>query len=288
MKKILVTGACGQLGTELRNLSGNSNLFVFTDVSDGIEGVGRLNICKGDEVAKFVEENGIGTIVNCAAYTDVDRAETDRDRCFLINVEGPKNLALAAKANDASLIQISSDYVFDGRRKRGAYRENDRCRPLSVYGESKRKCEIALRRTGCKGIIIRTSWLYSPYGKNFVRTMARLGAEKEEIRVVNDQFGSPTFARDLAEAILKIIPKIGERRCDIFHYTDEGVCCWSDFAAEIMNYSGSKCKVIPVSTEEYGSKTARPAYSVLDKTLIRDTFGVETPWWNLSLKKMFQ
>lgn len=287
MKKILVTGSCGQLGSELRFLAAGDDRFVFTDIAGNPCGAEALDICDGKAVAGFIADREIGTIINCAAYTNVDGAETDRELCFRINVDGPRNLALAAESAGAALVQISSDYVFDGNRKRGSYRESDACRPVSVYGESKRKCELAIRRTGCRGVIIRTAWLYSPYGKNFVKTMMRLGSEKKEVRVVCDQFGSPTFARDLAGAILKIIPQIGDRRCGIFHYTDEGECCWSDFAAEIMHYGGYGCRVVPVTTEEYGSATRRPARSVLDKSLIRETFGVETPWWNVSLKKMF-
>jgi dTDP-4-dehydrorhamnose reductase len=283
MQKILVTGACGQLGTELRNLKGSSKHFIFTDIAES-EGIEALDICNSEEVSRFISGRGISAIVNCAAYTNVDKAETDSERCLRINVDGPANLAKAAKACDAALIQISSDYVFDGRRVRGSYKETDPCHPLSVYGESKRKCEVALRRIGCRGVIIRTAWLYSPYGKNFVKTMQRLGAEKEEVRVVCDQFGSPTCALDLAKAILKILPQIGDRRCEIYQYTDEGVCNWAEFAKAIMELTGSSCNVVPVSTAEYGSSTDRPAYSVLDKSLIRDTFGVKTPWWFFSLK----
>lgn len=285
MQKILVTGACGQLGTELRNLRGHSKHFIFTDIaaSDGIEA---LDICNPNEVSAFISGRGITSIINCAAYTNVDKAETDSALCYKVNVDGPCILARAAKASGASIIQISSDYVFDGHRKRGAYRESSACNPISVYGESKRQCEVKLRRIGCRGIIIRTAWLYSPYGKNFVKTMQRLGAEKEEVRVVCDQFGSPTYALDLAKAILRILPQIGDRKCEIFHFTDEGSCSWAEFAKAIMDLSGSSCTVTPVTTAEYASPTARPAYSVLDKSLIRSTFGVETPWWYFSLRAM--
>lgn len=284
MKKTLVTGACGQLGNELRILTRGKKGFIFSDIAAS-EGIEALDICDPVAVENFVALNNIGQIINCAAYTDVNRAEEDVERCMKINVDGPINLARCAKKHDAALIQISTDYVFDGSRKRGAYRESDSCRPLSVYGESKRRCELALRRCGCRGIIIRTAWLYSPFGNNFVKTMLRLASQRDEIGVVADQKGSPTYALDLAKAILKIIPQIGGRRCEIYHFTGEGCCSWFDFAAMIMAYSGSKCNVKPLSSDEYPTPAKRPAFSLLSKEKIRNDFGVETPWWNVSLKE---
>lgn len=284
MKKTLVTGAGGQLGSELRFLTEGKSGYIFSDLAPS-EGVAALDICDAAAVNRFVEDNGIELIINCAAYTNVNGAESNPELCRKINVEGPVNLARSAKRHGAALVQISTDYVFDGKRKRGAYRESDVCHPQSVYGATKRECELRLRRIGCRGVIIRTAWLYSSYGNNFVKTMLRLGTEKSEIGVVADQAGTPTYARDLAAAILKIIPQIGDRRCEIYHYTDEGVCTWFDFAAMIFSYSGISCKVNPLTTEEFPTPASRPAYSVLSKDKIRDTFGVETPWWNVSLKE---
>ena len=287
MKYTLVTGACGQLGTELRLLAKGRKSYIFTDVaaSDGIEA---LDICNAAQVADFVASRNVGVIINCAAYTNVDAAEDNAELCMKINVEGPRNLARAAKAVDAALVHISTDYVFDGTRKRGAYRESSPCCPTSVYGLSKRRSELAIRRIGCRGIIIRTAWLYSPFGKNFVKTMLRLGEQKEEIGVVADQWGTPTYAKDLAKAILKAVPQIGSMCGEVFHFTDEGSCTWFDLAAATMAYAGLDCRVNPLTTAEYPSKVARPAYSVLDKDKIRDTFGVETPWWSVSLKECLE
>ena len=283
MGKVLVTGAFGQLGTELQLLTAGKSGFLFTDVRE--EGpVHALDICDADAVERFVAENQIETIVNCAAYTDVNRAESDVARCFAVNVEGPANLARSARRHDAALVQISTDYVFDGRRKSGIpYSEDSRRHPLSVYGESKRACEDAIRRIGCRGVILRTAWLYSPFGKNFVKTMLRLGTEKPEIGVVADQFGTPTYARDLAQAILDMLGQIGERRGEIYHYTDEGSCSWAQFATRIMQEAGLSCRVNPLTTEQYPTPAARPAWSVLSKEKIRCDFGVATPSWETSL-----
>lgn len=283
MKKILVTGAFGQLGTEIRNLAKGRKSFIFTDIRQE-EGVAALDICDASAVNEFVKANNVGTIINCAAYTDVNGAESHQELCRKINVDGPVNLARAAKAAGGALVQISTDYVFDGTRKRGYYHEDDTCRPQSVYGATKRECELKLRRTGCRGIIIRTAWLYSPYGNNFVKTMLRLGSQKEEIGVVADQWGTPTYALDLAKAVLKIVPQIGERRCEIYHFTDEGITNWHEFASMVMLYAGLECKVNPLTTDQYPTPAKRPAYSVLSKDKIRDEFQVSTPWWNVSLK----
>lgn len=283
MKYTLVTGASGQLGNELRLLTKKSKKYIFTDVAADHR-TEALDICNAAQVEEFIRSRKIDVIINCAAYTNVDGAESNPELCHKINVEGVKNLAVSARRNGAALLHISTDYVFDGKRKRGAYKESCTCSPASVYGETKRRGELAIRRTGCRGVIIRTAWLYSPFGKNFVKTMLRLGAERSELGVVADQIGTPTYAKDLAAAILKIVPQIGERRGEIYHFTDEGVCSWFDFAAAIMAYSGLKTKVKPLTTGQYPTPAKRPAYSVLDKTKIRESFGVETPWWSLSLK----
>ena len=280
---ILVTGAGGQLGTELRLLLKKRKGFVFTDAVP-CEGAELLDICDPVSVDEFFAARSVRAVINCAAYTNVDAAESDAGRCRMVNVEGVRNLVIAAKRNDAALIHISTDYVFDGKRRRGAYREDSACHPESVYGATKREAELLIRRSGVHGVIIRTAWLYSPFGKNFVKTMLRLGAERPEVRVVADQTGTPTYARDLAKAVLKALPKAGEFKGEIFHYTDEGVCSWFDFAAAIMVFAGLDCKVKPISTSEYPTPAKRPAYSLLDKSKIRDAFGVETPWWSVSLQ----
>ena len=274
MRPVLITGAFGQLGTELQLLTAGKPGFLFTDVRE--EGAVRpLNICDSKAVEQMIQDYDIGAVVNCAAYTDVNRAESDVAACRAVNVDGPANLARSARRHDAALIQISTDYVFDGRRKSGIpYSETARRHPLSVYGESKRACEDAVRRSGCRGVIIRTAWLYSPFGKNFVKTMLRLG--------------TPTYARDLAQAILAILPQIGERRGEIYHYTDEGSCSWADFARQIMQEGERNCRVNPLTTEQYPTPAARPAWSVLSKEKIRRDFGVPTPRWETSLRDCLQ
>ncbi|MBR5100396.1 MAG: dTDP-4-dehydrorhamnose reductase [Bacteroidales bacterium] len=288
MDHVLITGAFGQLGTELQLLTAGKPGFLFTDMRE--EGpVRRLDICDSKTVDRFVAENHIGIIINCAAYTDVNRAESDVALCRAVNVDGPANLARTARRHNAALVQISTDYVFDGKRKSGIpYEESSRRHPLSVYGESKRACEDAVRRIGCRGVIIRTAWLYSPFGKNFVKTMLRLGSEKPEIGVVADQFGTPTYARDLAQAILDLLPQIGDRRGEIYHYTDEGSCSWAEFAALIMQEAGLACRVNPLTTDQYPTPAARPAWSVLSKVKIRHDFGVATPHWETSLRDCLQ
>ena len=284
MRKTLVTGSLGQLGSELRELVGNDRNWIFTDALPNEETL-QLDICDSRRVKELMEEQDVDLIINCAAYTNVDKAESEKELSFKINAEGPKVLAECVRERNAALVHISTDYVFDGKRKRGAYRESDPCRPQSVYGATKRQGELAIRRSRCRGVIIRTAWLYSSYGNNFVKTMVSLGSERSEIGVVADQIGTPTYARDLAKAILTIIPQIGEHRGDIYHYTNEGSCTWFDFAALIMTYCGLDCKVNPLTTEEYPTAARRPAYSVLDKSKIRDEFGVETPWWSVSLRE---
>jgi len=286
MGKILVTGALGQLGRELFDIAGSKKTFIWSDaiLSEERPDVIQLDICNADAVSAFIAANKIDTVINCAAYTNVDKAEDDIELCSKINVDGPRNLAKALKGCDGALVHVSTDYVFDGTRKRGSYKPSNACHPTSVYGDTKRKGEVAIRRIGVRGVIIRTAWLYSPYGKNFVKTMLRLGAEKQEIGVVADQFGTPTYAHDLAQAILAILPQIGERRGEIYHFTDEGECSWFDLAAATMAYAGLSCNVKPLATSEYPTRAVRPARSVLDKSQIRDIFGVATPWWSTSLK----
>ena len=282
MENILITGADGQLGSELRSLTqGRNDIRCFyTDFQD-------LDITDPAAVENFISANSVTRIINCAAYNDVDRAETDTDAAIRINVTGPMNLAQAASRHGIYLIHISTDFVFDGTRTT-PYHESDRPSPLSEYGRTKLAGETAVRRSGCLAIIIRTSWLYSPMGKkNFVRTMLRLGEEEETIRAVYDQTGTPTYARDLAEAILHIIPQLDAvpRYGEVFHYSDEGSCTKAEWAQKIVDLKHLDCDVVPVPSSEFPSPASRPAYSVLDKSLIRTVFGVKVPLWERSLSK---
>ncbi|MFQ6759921.1 MAG: dTDP-4-dehydrorhamnose reductase [Alphaproteobacteria bacterium] len=273
MQNILITGANGQLGTELGLILPNA---IKTDRMD-------LDITNADAVNRFVDKNKIDAIVNCAAYTAVDRAEDDIQMAEQINVVGPRNLAMSG----AKIIHISTDYVFDGTAHR-PYSALDMPNPVSVYGKTKLCGEFAVRNCANVYAIIRTAWLYSPYGSNFVKTMLRLGKEKSEIHVVADQIGTPTYAADLARAIVTVLPKLNAENSGIYHYTNNGVCSWYDFATEIMTMSGLKCVVNPITTEQYPTRATRPAYSVLDKSKIKDTFDVEIPHWRAGLAKCLE
>lgn len=277
--KILVTGANGQLGNELRIAlpEAFSNVpILFTDVED-------LDLTDAAAVRRYVEDREITHIVNCAAYTAVDRAEEDKAACTAVNVEVVKNLALAADARGAKIIHISTDYVFDGRSFR-PYRESDKVNPCSHYGTTKRAGETALLALAPESIIIRTAWLYSPFGHNFVKTMLKLGSENSRLRVVYDQIGSPTYARNLAAAIVRILSSI-QWVPGIYHYADSGVSSWFDFAKAIHRAGGiSGCDVQPIPSEDYPTAATRPFFSVLDTTRIRLTYGVETPYWLDSLQ----
>ncbi len=282
MENILITGADGQLGCELRSITGERDDFhcFFTDRQD-------LDITDPEAVENFISANSITKIINCAAYNNVDGAETDTDNAIRINVNGPMNLAAAAARHGIYLIHISTDFVFDGTRT-SPYHESDRPAPLSEYGRTKLAGEIAVKRSGCLSIIIRTAWLYSPFGKkNFVRTILSLGEEEDFIKAVYDQKGTPTYARDLAEAILHIIPQLDAvpRYGEVFHYTDEGCCTRAEWAQKILNLKRAECEVIPVPSSEFPSPARRPAFSVLDKSLIRTVFGVKVPLWERSLSK---
>lgn len=281
MEKILVTGANGQLGNELRFLVGDDGRFIFTDIPE-------LDICDRDAVESFVTANDIGKIINCAAYNQVNKAEEEEDAAYKLNCTGPAILAETAAAHDCWLIHISTDYVFDGR-KDSPWFEAERTNPRSAYGRTKRAGELAVQHSGAKSIIIRTAWLYSSWGNNFVKTILRKSVEGE-INVVDDQFGTPTYARDLAAAILHILPQLDPfpRYGEIFHFTDEGRCSWADFAARIIQLKHIDCEISPITTDMYPSPAERPKYSVLDKTLIRTVFGVQTPAWERSLAKMLK
>ncbi len=277
-KRILVTGANGQLGMEMRILGAVApNEYIFTDIDE-------LDITDSDAVAAFVEQNGIQIIVNCAAYTNVDRAEEDEPTAERINAEAVRNLAEAAKRVDGTLFHISTDYVFGGEGNTPRTEEMP-LDPLGAYGRTKLHGEQAIAEVGCKAIIIRTAWLYSEFGKNFLLTMLRLTKEKPAINVVFDQVGTPTYAGDLALTIFSIIE--GDMYAGnegVYHFSNEGVCSWYDFAQEIATAMGHReCKISPCHSDEFPSKVKRPAYSVLDKSKIKRTFGVEIPHWRESM-----
>ena len=268
--KILITGASGQLGLELSKLITDA---ILTDKD-------KLDITDPKTVNDFIDLNNIDTIINCAAYTAVDKAEDDRDMAYKINVIGSENLA----KTKCKLIHISTDYVFDGNSCK-PYKPEDKTNPISVYGKTKLQGEEAILKNNKNIIIIRTAWLYSKNGNNFLKTMQKLGLEKENINVVYDQVGTPTFAGDLAKAIVEILPQINKETAGIYHYTNEGVCSWYDFACKIMKLSNLKCKVNPILSEQYPTKAIRPHYSVLDKSKIKKTFNLEIEHWEDALKK---
>ncbi len=276
--KILVTGANGQLGREMRSVleAEMPGITLYTDIDE-------LDLRDAAAIERFIIDNDITHVVNCAAYTAVDRAEEDKAACSAINVDAVKNLAKAADANGAKVLHISTDYVFDGTAHR-PYRESDKVNPISEYGTSKRKGETALLALAPDSIIIRTAWLYSPHGKNFVKTMlAKMDTEKE-LRVVADQIGTPTYALDLARAILCVL-RSHQWVAGIFHFTDNGVASWYDFAKAIQRISGhgKQCQILPIPTDDYPTQAARPFYSLLDKQRIVATYGAEVPHWEESL-----
>ena len=286
--RILVTGANGQLGSELRHAATRGNdSYIFTDVvmAEGITTT-YLDITDREAVRTFVTENDINIIINCAAYTNVDRAEEESEKAMLLNATAPENLAQAMKEVEGLLIHISTDYVFGGDGDK-PYTEEQPTAPKSVYGTTKLRGEEAIMSVGCRHIIIRTAWLYSTYGNNFLKTMLRLTSERESISVVNDQIGTPTYAADLAATIVAIIEDgKAERNEGIYHFSNEGVCSWYDFAREIARVAGNReCKILPCLSSEYPSKVSRPAYSVLDKSKIKRTFGTTIPHWRESVER---
>ena len=277
-KRILITGANGQLGSEMRRLGEVSpNTYIYTDVAE-------LDITNCDAVAAFVKENAVDIIVNCAAYTNVDKAESDEATAELINATAVENLAKAMKAVNGTLFHISTDYVF-GNEGNTPRTEDMPLNPLGVYGRTKLRGEQAVAAVGCKAIIIRTAWLYSEFGNNFLKTMLRLTAERKQLNVVFDQVGTPTYAGDLALAIFSIIEgDVYEGNEGVYHFSNEGVCSWYDFATEIAIAAGNTaCKVQPCHSSEFPSPVTRPAFSVLDKSKIKNTFGIEIPHWRDSM-----
>jgi len=320
---VLVTGAKGQLGSEIRylvkdlgykgeDLDGNAKTqskilhpkFLFTDKEE-------LDITNKEAVKKFINDNDIDLVINCAAYTAVDKAESEQELADLINHKAVKYLSNECKIKDIPLIHISTDYVFDGKNYR-PYVESDKVNPQGVYGLTKLKGEEAFIKSGAKGIIIRTSWVYSTFGHNFVKTVLRLAKSRNELNVIFDQVGTPTYARDLAEAILGIvryrIQNLGSRDRDvginddklqnsksnilnpveIYHYSNEGVCSWYDFAKAIFEISGIDMKVNPIETKDYPTPAKRPHYSVLNKSKIKREFNLEIPYWRDSLKRCLE
>lgn len=275
---ILITGANGQLGNEIRLLGpASKNNCFFTDVAE-------LDITNKQAIQSFVSENNINIIINCAAYTAVEKAEDDSEKADLINHVAVRNLAETAKEYNVVLFHVSTDYVFGGQGNL-PFLEDDSVNPLGVYGKTKLAGERAIQNSGCKALIFRTAWLYSSFGNNFVKTMIKLTSEKESIKVVYDQVGSPTYAGDLAKMLFDIAETgkyIGNE--GIYHFTDEGVISWYDFAIEIARLAGNtKCKIYPCRSEEFPTKVKRPAYSVLDKAKVKNTFDIAIPYWKDSL-----
>jgi len=273
MYNILVTGANGQVGSEIRELSPNyPHSFFFTDREE-------LDITDEGAIKSFVQENGINTIINCAAYTAVDKAESDERNADQINRKAVKKLAKISLENNIKLIHISTDYVFDGKAYK-PYCEAFQTNPKSVYGKTKLDGELEMLKINpANSIIIRTSWVYSSYGANFVKTMLRLGKEKESLGVIFDQVGTPTYAAHLAKVILDIIPRIDNHKVEIYNYTNEGVLSWYDFAKEIMKMAKLDCKINPIETHQYPTPASRPHYSLLNKSKIKSTFNLEIPYW---------
>lgn len=291
---ILVTGANGQLGNEMRIISKNTDYnFVFTDVIT-VEGVETtiLDITDIEAVRNIVKEKGIDCIINCAAYTNVDKAESDVDFCRILNAVAPKNLATVMKEVNGLLVHVSTDYVFGGDPYNVPCKEDQKGTPTGVYGQTKLEGEQNIMATGCKHLIIRTAWLYSEFGKNFVKTMLNLTSTKPELKVVFDQAGTPTYAYDLAVAIKTMVDdyakEISEEnysKTGIYHFSNEGVCSWFDFTKIIAEMAGNtSCDIQPCHSNEFPSPVKRPAYSVLDKTKIKETFGLRIPYWTESLK----
>ena len=287
---ILITGSNGQLGTEMRTLSAEhpKHQYFFTDVLPA-EGVQNLDITDREAVSAFVQANAIDLIVNCAAYTNVDKAESEPELARKINVNGPANLAKLAAAKNIPLVHISTDYIFDGTAHT-PIAEDAPARPLSVYGQTKYEGEQSVLKLAKTAVILRTAWLHSPYGKNFVKTILQLGAQRSELNVVTDQFGTPTYAPHLAQAIVDILPLIQTGSREIYHFTDEGTASWYDFAYYTLKCAHCTCRVLPIHTADYPTPTKRPAFGVLDKTKFKTTFHKSLPHWTtgveLCLKKL--
>ena len=278
MKTILITGSKGQLGNEMQQAAKRYPQFnyIYTDVDE-------LDICDKTSLDSFVKANSVNFIVNCAAYTAVDKAEDDVELCYKINSDAVRNIGEVATSNSIKVVHVSTDYVFDGTNHI-PYRENQEVSPATVYGKSKLAGEQALIESCKESVIIRTAWLYSSFGNNFVKTMMKLGTERDSLNVIFDQIGSPTYAADLAEAILKVISS--EKFVPgIYHFSDEGVCSWYDFTKTIHKIAGISCNVQPIESKDFPVRTPRPHYSVLNKAKIKSTYGIKIPHWEESLEK---
>ncbi|MEA2073126.1 MAG: dTDP-4-dehydrorhamnose reductase [Campylobacterota bacterium] len=277
MTNVLVTGSNGQLGSEIKELSSNYDYnFFFTDRTT-------LDITDNQAVKKFIASNNINVIINCAAYTAVDQAEDDEANADAINHQAVKNMAMLSNEFGIKLIHISTDYVFDGKNFK-PYNEDDTTNPQGIYGKTKLDGENIIKEYNLKNsIIIRTSWVYSSFGANFVKTMLRLGKERDSLGVIFDQVGTPTYARDLAKAILDITPKIQNSKLSIYNYSNEGVCSWYDFAKAIMELSSTECQINPIETVDYPTPAQRPHYSLLNKAKIKKEFTLNIPYWKDSL-----
>ncbi len=280
MKEILVTGAKGQLGSCLKDISVNypNYKFYFTDYEE-------LDICSEEGINSFLDKHNISSIINCAAYTAVDKAEEEQEKAYNLNANAPKLLSIQASKRNIHLIHISTDYVFDNSKNTPISPLDKATNPKSVYGKTKLEGEKNIQEYANTYTIIRTAWLYSEYGNNFVKTMMRLGKERESLNVVYDQIGSPTYARDLAKAIMEALLKSNSSTKEILHYSNEGVCSWYDFAKKIMELNNLSCKVNPILSKEYPTLAERPVYSVLDKGTTKKYLGVSIPHWEDSLKE---
>ncbi|MFC0771695.1 dTDP-4-dehydrorhamnose reductase [Terrimonas alba] len=282
-KKILVTGANGQVGEELHKLAKSYTSFEFIFATRK-----RLALDNPAKIGEYIYNNKPDYLINCAAYTAVDKAESEEELAYTINAEAPKEMAIACEANNIQLVHVSTDYVFDGKGN-SPYKEDDITDPVNLYGDSKLEGEKNIRQHNPSAIIIRTAWVYSEFGKNFVKTMLRLMAEKDQVNVVSDQRGAPTYAADLAEAIMNIISKVeisGHQTPGyggIYHFSNEGNISWYDFAVAIKELTGSNCIVNPIPTSQFPTPAKRPFYSVLDKTKIQNRFGIEIKDWKQSL-----
>ena len=286
---ILVTGANGQLGNEMRIVTkGSKDKYIFTDVVE-IEGQETtiLDITNLEAIRKMVKDNDVKVIVNCAAYTNVDKAETDQEFCELLNAKAPENLAVSMKEVGGLLVHVSTDYVFGGDPYNTPCKEDQKGTPTGVYGLTKLHGEQNIQKSGVDYLIFRTAWLYSEFGKNFVKTMMNLTATKPQLKVVFDQVGTPTYAFDLASAIFDIIEnRKFQGNTGIYHYSNEGVTSWYDFTKMIAEIAGNKaCDIQPCHSEEFPSPVKRPAFSVLDKSKVKEVFGLTVPYWTDSLKK---
>ncbi|HEY0271592.1 MAG TPA: dTDP-4-dehydrorhamnose reductase [Chitinophaga sp.] len=282
MKNMLITGASGQLGQAIKSIAASypDFAFLYTDREE-------LDITQADAVNAYFEQHPVDAVINCAAYTAVDKAETEEELAFKLNFEAVLYLAQASFAHQATFIQLSTDYVFDGRHYR-PYTENDDPNPSSMYGASKLRGEAAAQGENPDAIIIRTAWLYSEFGQNFAKRMKELMAEREQLNIVFDQAGTPTYAVDLANVVLKMLAHKFEypdaRLAGVYHYSNEGVASWYDFAVAIKQLTGSSCDVQPITSSQYPTPAERPAYSVLNKTKIKETLGIKIPYWTDSLK----